>query len=131
MIGRMASAGPTFGQSGAGPVVRFNISVGGFVPKTYVEQVVENSDFRKYDDGLRMILDCTPDLENELTRRLTFAAASGIAQYGIHRQDAALMTCYTPSASLSDHMHFIDGASGGYASAASALKAATSQTLIS
>ena len=41
-------------------VMRFGISVGGFVPKTYVQQVVENSDFRKYDDGLRMILDCTP-----------------------------------------------------------------------
>jgi hypothetical protein len=38
-------------------VMRFGISVGGFVPKTYVQQVVENSDFRKYDDGLRMILD--------------------------------------------------------------------------
>jgi len=38
-------------------VMRFGIRVGGFVPKTYVQQVVENSDFRKYDDGLRMILD--------------------------------------------------------------------------
>ena len=44
-------------------IMRFGISVGGFVPKTYVQQVVENSDFRKYDDGLRMILDCTPELE--------------------------------------------------------------------
>src|SRR5580692_6963107 len=47
-------------------VMRFGISVGGFVPKTYVQQVVENSDFRKYDDGLRMILDCTPELEKAL-----------------------------------------------------------------
>ncbi|HVD85131.1 MAG TPA: DUF3095 domain-containing protein, partial [Bradyrhizobium sp.] len=51
-------------------IMRFGISVGGFVPKTYVRQVVENSDFRKYDDGLRMILDCTPELEAALTRRL-------------------------------------------------------------
>ena len=49
-------------------VMRFGISVGGFVPKTYVQQVVENSDFRKYDDGLRMILDCTPELERALTK---------------------------------------------------------------
>ena len=48
--------------------MRFGISVGGFVPKTYMQQVVENSDFRKYDDGLRMILDCTPELERALTR---------------------------------------------------------------
>jgi hypothetical protein len=105
-------------------VMRFGISVGGFVPKTYVQQVVENSDFRKYDDGLRMILDCTPELENALTQRLARAASAGIARYGLHRQDAAMMTCFTPSALRSDHVHFIDGARGGYASAATALKAA-------
>jgi hypothetical protein len=104
-------------------VMRFGISVGGFVPETYLRQVVENSDFRKYDDGLRMVLDCTPDLERTLTQRLAAAAAAGIARYGLHRQDAAMMTCFTPSALRSDHVHFIDGARGGYASAATALKA--------
>lgn len=104
-------------------VMRFGISVGGFVPKTYVQQVVENSDFRKYDDGLRMILDCTPELERALTQRLAAAASAGVARHGLHRQDAAMMTCFTPSALRSDHVHFIDGARGGYASAATALKA--------
>ena len=104
-------------------VMRFGIKVGNFVPKTYLQQVVENSDFRKYDDGLRMILDCTPELERELTQRLTQAASSGIVRYGLHRQDAAMMTCFTPSVMRSDHVHFIDGARGGYASAATALKA--------
>ncbi len=104
-------------------VMRFGISVGGFVPKTYVQQVVENSDFRKYDDGLRMILDCSPELERALTQRLAAAGSNGIARYGLHRQDAAMMTCFTPSALRSDHVHFIDGARGGYASAATALKA--------
>jgi hypothetical protein len=105
-------------------IMRFGISVGGFVPKTYKRQVVENSDFRKYDDGLRMILDCTPELERRLAERLTRAASSHVARYGLHRQDAAMMTCFTPSALRSDHVHFIDGARGGYASAATALKAA-------
>jgi hypothetical protein len=104
-------------------IMRFGISVGGFVPKTYVRQVVENSDFRKYDDGLRMILDCSSELEAALTRRLTLAASAGVVRYGLHRQDAAMMTCFTPSALRSDHVHFIDGARGGYASAATALKA--------
>jgi hypothetical protein len=104
-------------------VFRFGISVGGFVPKTYVQQVVENSDFRKYDDGLRMILDCSKELEAALTQRLAAAASQGIVRYGLHRQAAAMMTCFTPSALRSDHVHFIDGAQGGYASAATALKA--------
>ncbi len=104
-------------------IMRFGISVGGFVPKTYVEQVVANSDFRKYDDGLRMILDCTPELADELEARLARAAAEGVARYGVHRQDAAMMTCFTPSPFRADHVHFIDGARGGYATAATALKA--------
>jgi hypothetical protein len=61
-----------------------------------------------------------------LSGRLTAAASAGIARYGLHRQDAAMMTCFTPAASRSDHVHFIDGARGGYASAATALKAAPS-----
>jgi hypothetical protein len=105
-------------------IMRLGISVGGFMPKVYVQQLVENSDFRKYDDGLRMILDCTPDLERALERRLAAGAAAGIIRYGLHRQDAAMMTCFTPSALRSDHVHFIDGAQGGYASAATALKSA-------
>ena len=104
-------------------IMRFGIKVGNFVPATYVRQLVENSDFRKYDDGLRMILDCTPELEKALTQRLAEAASNGVARYGLHRQDAAMMTCFTPSAMRSDHVHFIDGARGGYASAATALKA--------
>jgi hypothetical protein len=105
-------------------VMRFGIKVGNFVPKTYVQQVVENSDFRKYDDGLRMVLDCTPELARGLTQRLADAAAKGIVRYGLHEQDAAMMTCFTPSVMRSDHVHFIDGARGGYATAATALKAA-------
>jgi hypothetical protein len=104
-------------------IMRFGITVGDFVPKRYLQQVVENSDFRKYDDGLRMILDCTPELADALARRLTDAAANGVVRYGLHRQDAAMMTCFTPSVMRADHVHFIDGARGGYASAATALKA--------
>src|SRR5262249_41039926 len=68
-------------------VMRLGIKVGGFVPAVYTRQVVENSDFRKYDDGLRMILDCSQELERGLTRRLEAAAAEGIVRYGLHSQD--------------------------------------------
>jgi len=104
-------------------VMRLGIKVGNFVPANYIRQVVENSDFRKYDDGLRMILDCTEEIASALSDRLAAAAASGAVRYGLHRQDAAMMTCFTPSVMRSDHVHFIDGARGGYASAATALKA--------
>jgi hypothetical protein len=102
-------------------IMKSGIRVGSFVPATYLRQVVENSDFRKYDDGLRMIIDCTPDLADAIERRL--AAQAGTALYGLHRQETAMMTCFTPSPTRSDHVHFIDGAQGGYAAAATALKA--------
>jgi hypothetical protein len=70
----------------------------------------------------RMVIDCTADLAEALDRRL--AAASNIAYYGLHRQEAAIMTCFTPSAVRVDHVHFIDGAQGGYTASATALKAA-------
>jgi hypothetical protein len=106
-------------------VMRFGIKVGNFVPKNYIQQVVENSDFRKYDDGLRMILDCTEELAGELGERLAAFAADGVVRYGLYSQDAAMMTCFTPSVMRADHVHFIDGARGGYASAATVLKAMT------
>ncbi len=34
-----------------------------------------------------------------------------------------MMTCFTLAASRPEHFHFVDGARGGYASAATALKA--------
>jgi Protein of unknown function (DUF3095) len=128
---RAARGGPLFARRSmvlavtlwAYVVMRLGIKVGNFVPKTYVQQVVENSDFRKYDDGLRMILDCSEELAQALSDRLARAASDGIVRYGLHRQDAAMMTCFTPSVMRSDHVHFIDGARGGYASAATALKA--------
>ncbi len=104
-------------------IMRLGIKLGGFVPEVYVQQVVENSDFRKYDDGLRMILDCSTELQAVLQQRLAAAAADGIVRYGLYQQDAAMMTCFTRQATRSDHVHFIDGARGGYASAATALKA--------
>ncbi len=103
-------------------IMRSGIRIGGFVPALYMHQVVENSDFRKYDDGLRMIIDCTPQLADRIERRL--ADAVGTVRYGTYRQDAAMMTCFTPSPTRSDHVHFIDGARGGYAAAAAVLKAA-------
>lgn len=98
------------------------IRMGRFLPEKYTREVVENSDFRKFDDSLRMVLDCTPALADEIERHLAEAAAAGAVRYGSHRQDAAMMTCFTPSPANPNHVHFIDGALGGYAMAASALK---------
>jgi hypothetical protein len=71
-----------------------------------------------------MTLDCPPALADRIEARLAEAEEAGIARSGTHRQDAALMTCFVPSPTRSNHVHFVDGASGGYAAAAQAIKAA-------
>jgi hypothetical protein len=103
-------------------VLRQGRAIGGFDPVRYRHQLVENTDFRKFDDGLRMTLDCTPALADRLERLLAEAQEAGIVRYGLHRQDSALMTCFVPSPTRSDHIHFVDGATGGYTMAARALK---------
>ena len=103
-------------------VMRSGLRVGRFIPSKYTQELIENSDFRKFDNSLRMVLDCTPELAAEIEDYLKEAAAKGLVRYGTHRQDAAMMTCFTPSPVNPNHVHFIDGAQGGYALAAAALK---------
>ncbi|TDR93661.1 DUF3095 domain-containing protein [Enterovirga rhinocerotis] len=104
----------------------FRIPVGRFDPARYMADLVANSDYRKYDDGLRMTIDCAPEVADAIEAFLAEAAGQGDALYGLHRQDAALVTCITPSPFERDHIHFIDGAAGGYAQAALRLKASMS-----
>ena len=103
-------------------ILKFGIRLKNFDPAVYRREVVENSDFRKFDDNLRMTLDCTPSLADRIEQRLTAARAAGVARFGLHRQPAAIMTCIVPSISDSNHVHFVDGAAGGYALAARQLK---------
>ena len=92
-----------------------------FDAEVFVGDVAANADFRKFDDGLRMTLDCSPAFADALEARL--AAAGEIADYGTFRQENALMTCFVPSITDRGHVHFVDGGGGGYAMAAQAMKA--------
>ncbi len=103
-------------------IMKLGVRVGDFDPARYRREVVENSDFRKFDDNLRMTLDCTPVVADRIERRLSAARTANIARFGLHRQPAAIMTCIVPSIFESDHVHFVDGAAGGYALAAQQLK---------
>lgn len=97
-------------------------TAGRFDPKRYRGWVAKNSDFRKYDDALRMTIDCSAATADHLEEVLKKAETERIVIFGLHRQNAALMTCIVPSYVSDDHVHFLDGAGGGYALAALALK---------
>jgi hypothetical protein len=103
-------------------IMRFDLRVGRFVPKKYLSEVAANSDYRKFDDALRMIVDCSPGMAQKIEDTLAAAEKEGHIRYGCHRENAAIMTCFAPSPANPSHVHFIDGAQGGYAVAAAALK---------
>jgi hypothetical protein len=104
-------------------VFKFKIPPLAFNPKKYFHAMRSHSDYRKFDDMLRMILDCSPSQVIEIEKYLERAKESGELFYGLHESDTALMTCYVNSLDDGKHIHFIDGGSGGYAIAAKQLKA--------
>lgn len=103
-------------------IFRTGMKVGGFDPKLYLREMAANSDYRKYDDGLRLTIDCSVALADEIERQLVEAERAGVLVHGSQRQDEALITCLTPAIDRHDHIHFVDGAAGGYAAAAAKLK---------
>lgn len=97
-------------------------SLGRFNAERYKRDVASNSDFRKFDDGLKMTLDIDGDTLSRIEQRLALAERDGVCLYGLHKQKAALMTCIVATPLAPDHIHFVDGAAGGYAMAAADLK---------
>ncbi len=106
-----------------GLLFKTGMRLGQFEPKHYKEMVSRNADFRKFDDGLKMTLDCDSSTLEKLTQMLEDAQTKGKIRYGMHAQQEAMMTCFVPSAMRDDHVHFVDGASGGYAQAAASMRA--------
>ena len=89
--------------------------------KNYRTDLVQNTDFQKFDDTLRMVLDITPGQTAELVEYLNLQHNRGRLFYGMHVEQEALITCLIFNRK-DKHLHFIDGARGGYGAAAKAMK---------
>ncbi len=101
----------------------FNLKAGGYNAPVYRKELQQNSDFRRFDDTLRMVLDCTVDEVAAFDRVLAGFREQRLVAYGLHEADSALMTCLVFNLTDSEHVHFIDGGDGGFALAARQLKA--------
>jgi hypothetical protein len=101
---------------------RFDIKLGPYDAPAYRQELRTNTDFRKYDGLLRLVLDVSPAQADAIEDYLAAEHAAGRLVYGTHRADAALMTCLVFSLEQSQHIHFIDGADGGFALAAQGFK---------
>ncbi len=88
----------------------------------YRTELVDNSDFRKFDGMLRMVIDGTEAQASQLEQFLAAEHQLGHLVFGLHKSQEALVTCIVRSFT-GNHMHFVDGSDGGYALAARGLKA--------
>ena len=102
---------------------RFDLTVGGYRGRQYRVELRSNTDYRRFDDTLRILLDCTLAQADEVDKMLALRAESGELVYGLHRADSALMTCLVFSLEKGEHIHFVDGNDGGFTSAAKNMKA--------
>jgi hypothetical protein len=106
-------------------VVLFGWGVANLLPgmRRYRRAMRLHADHRKFDDMLRMVVDCSPEQADAIERFLTTEHEAGAVCFGLHRATACLMTCYVEALGPGQHIHFIDGDDGGYALAAKQLKA--------
>jgi hypothetical protein len=102
--------------------VRLGIGIGPVNAGRYIRESARNSDFCKVDGALQMVMDCTPAALAQIETYLIELESTGRVSFGLHVSDSAVMTCLVKSFSEGHHVHFIDGAGGGYTKAAQVMK---------
>ena len=86
----------------------------------YRRELIENTDFMKYDGALKFVVDCSKEWLRDFIHECDSLEAQGLIWFGQHSSKSAILTCLVPS--INKHVHFIDGSDGGYAEAAKVLK---------
>ena len=103
-------------------MMRLGIRLGGTDWGGYRDTLVANTDFRKFDDMLRMVISGTARRRETLCSLLDERRRAGDLAYGVHAAPESMLTCLIFNYA-GEHLHFVDGADGGYAMAARMLKA--------
>jgi acylphosphatase len=90
--------------------------------KLYLERLVAMSDTIVLDGKINTVMSGTQQQRKKLERFLEEMETAKEIVYGIFISNASMMSCYVRN--MDDgHIHFVDGANGGYTNAAKMLKA--------
>jgi hypothetical protein len=102
-------------------LMKFKIQAGGIDWGGYQDNTIATTDYKKFDDMLRMIIAGSETQRKKLTRYLEENYRQGKLVYGLHISARVIMTCLVFERN-GNQVHFIDGADGGYAIAAKGMK---------
>jgi hypothetical protein len=100
----------------------FNLRLPIPATRNYVKATSAHSDFRKFDDMLRMVIDCSEEQFNQVKVFLEGLHKDQEIFFGLHESTHSLMTCFVEGLNQGEHIHFLDAQGGGYTSAAIQLK---------
>lgn len=102
-------------------LIKRKLDTGGYHWGSYLKDFVNNSDYRKFDGMLRMVLDGSYSQRDRIQVLLEELYQKGELVYGMHSSPEAIVTCLVSSYN-GYHTHFVDGSDGGYATASVQLK---------
>jgi hypothetical protein len=97
--------------------------------QAYLHELVEMSDTLVIDGKINTVISGTAPQRQQLEQALDELESAGLLYYGLYVSKESIMSCYVRSLKR-DHIHFIDGAEGGYTRAAGMLKQKLALTTI-
>ncbi|MCC2113477.1 MAG: DUF3095 family protein [Hyphomicrobiales bacterium] len=102
---------------------RLGRKYGDYDAPLYAEELKANTDFQRFDDMIRLVLDCSTNEVQALRAALGQLETAGIIDFGLYAASAGLMTCLVFDLAAGHHIHFVDADEGGFTLAARELKA--------
>jgi len=87
----------------------------------YKQRLIANTDYRKFDEVLRMVMSGTRSQRKKLIEFLDKLHDEKKIIFGLHPSPSAIITCMVFNYDT-EHIHFLDGSNGGYAMAAKKMK---------
>lgn len=89
--------------------------------KEYLYKLVEMTDTLVVDGKINTVITGTAEQRIALQQELQQLEQQGKILFGLHRSTESVMSCYVRNLD-DEHVHFVDGADGGYTKAAGLLK---------
>lgn len=97
------------------------VNLRGYNSAVYLSEIISNADTLTLDGRINTIISGTTEQAAAFLSYLDACERENMLCYGHHENRESIMTCYIQSFDK-NHIHFVDGADGGYTAAATELK---------